>query len=250
MGSETKLGMNRTGKDTAPLLSKEMLEGTEELTVALYPEGDDQAIAENRIRYMRESDPVGSVPVPASVKGVLKSGVQMLKGKDPTLLFDKLGERLAFERTGVRLYEALISKFRADSSALSHIVTLERLDEIREEELKHFHKLSDVMLKLGADPTAVTPAADVTAVASTGIIQVLGDPRINFIQSLDAILVAELSDNDSWDLLIQLTDQQGFEEINAEFKQAYQEEQEHLETIRSWIQQFRLGKVQAEKKTA
>ena len=41
------------------------------------------------------------------------AALQALKGGPPTQFLDKLGERLAFERTGVRLYEALISKHEA-----------------------------------------------------------------------------------------------------------------------------------------
>ena len=37
-------------------------------------------------------------------------------GGQPTLLMDKLGERLAFEHAGARLYEALLSKHRAYGS--------------------------------------------------------------------------------------------------------------------------------------
>lgn len=32
-----------------------------------------------------------------------------VKGDSPTILLDKLGERLAFKRTGTRLYDALIT---------------------------------------------------------------------------------------------------------------------------------------------
>jgi hypothetical protein len=53
-------------------------------------------------------------PHPASMlKGSLKKGVAKLKGISPNMFLDKLGERIAFERTGTRLYDELISKYRA-----------------------------------------------------------------------------------------------------------------------------------------
>jgi hypothetical protein len=48
------------------------------------------------------------VPPPTSMKGMAKSALQALKGEKATVLIDKLAERLAFERTGTRLYETLI----------------------------------------------------------------------------------------------------------------------------------------------
>ena len=43
--------------------------------------------------------------------------------------------------------------------------TAEELRQIREEELQHFEMLKECMQTLGGDPTAMTPAADVAAVA-------------------------------------------------------------------------------------
>jgi rubrerythrin len=235
---KNKLGMNRTGKDTSPLLSKAMLKGTEELTLPLCPPGNSQKLAENRTETMKEWGAVGSVPPPASLKGAVKMGVEMLKGNNMTFLIDKLSERLAFEKTGVRLYEALISKFQANSEVLSQYVSFEKLVEIKNEEFEHFRVLSETIGKLGADSTAMTPSADVTALASTGIVKVLGEPRINFIQSLNAILVAELADNDSWKLLIEITSQFGLSDISSKFEECYRDEQNHLVTVQEWIKQL------------
>ena len=38
---------------------------------------------------------------------MLKTALNKLVGVSPEVLIDKLGERLAFERTGTRLYDAL-----------------------------------------------------------------------------------------------------------------------------------------------
>jgi hypothetical protein len=239
MKSQGKLGMNRTGRDTSPVLSKQMLQGTEELTLPRCPKGSFEAIGDNRMSYMlQEPEGVGSVPVPATVKGTLKAGVKALSGKGPTLFLDKLGERLAFERAGVRLYDALISKFKAEREVVSPVASMSRLEEIRSEELKHFLLIAEVMRDQGADPTAVTPAADIAGVASAGIVKVLGEARIGFVQSLDAILIAELADHSCWQLLTQLASEAGLDEVAKRFEQASIVEEEHLETIRGWIQEF------------
>jgi len=233
-----KFGMNRTGKNTSPLLSKVMVSELEELTNS--PPGDSSEIARNRVSMMKDSDGLGSIPVPTTFKGLLKTGVQMLENNHPEVLIDKLGERLAIERTGERIYEGLISKFQADESRVSNVVSLERLQEIHNEERQHFLLPAETIENMGADPTAITPSADVAAMTSMGIVKVLSDPRINFIQSLDAVLVAELSDNDCWKHLIALTTQAGLSDIAAKFEECYKNEQEHLETIRRWVAQFGL----------
>lgn len=241
MKSESKLGMNVTGIATSPIRSKEMISGTEELTLPRSPEGDAESIGNNRISYMNKKEALGSIPPPTTVKGMLKSGIQALSGVSPTLLIDKLSERLAFERSGIRLYEALISKFKFDQADLTPIVSLEALEELKNEELHHFNLVREVIQNLGADPTVMSPAADISALNSMGIGKTLADPRINFVQSLNGILIAELTDNDCWQLLIQLTTQAGLSEISESFIEAFQTEQRHLATIRKWVQEFNTG---------
>jgi hypothetical protein len=242
---ERKLGMNRTGIDLSPRYSKQMIARTEELTLPRCPEGDAEAIGENRASYMAEAMGVGSLPPPATVKGLFKTGMQAATGRDPKILLDKLGERLAFERTGTRLYEALISKFKAEQAQAGAVASLERLVEIHDEELAHFQMVADAVRALGADPTAVTPAADIAGVASMGLVQALGDPRIGFVQSLDAILTAELADNDAWGLLIQLVANAGLDDLAEQFEAAYTAERSHLATIRAWVEAFSLGERKA-----
>ena len=91
------------------------------------------------------------------------------------------------------------------------------------------------MKSLGGDPTAVTPSADIAAVASMGIPQVIADPRTTLKQSLEAILVAELVDNDCWNLLAALAEKLGHDALADEFREALVEEQDHLMRVRGWV---------------
>src|SRR5690606_38868197 len=109
---------------------------------------------------------------------------------------DKVGERLAFERSGTRLYDGFIEKcsVRTDEADL---VDMQVLKRFRDQEAEHFLLLERTMRRLGGDPTAQTPCADVTAVASAGLLQTVRDPRVSVAQSLQALLTAELVDNAS-----------------------------------------------------
>jgi len=232
MRQSAHLGMNKTGSATAPQRLKEMLNGLEPFLSQ--SAGDAQAIADVRIAYAAQAEPVGSVPMPASLTGAVKTAVKAVTGASPTLFMDKLGERLAFECSGVRLYETLISKYDAYGS-FSGGPSREDLQQIWADEFSHFTMLTQAMEQIGGDPTAVTPSANLQATLSLGIIQVLTDPRTTLLQSLEGILVAELADNDCWEALSELAQQAGEEEKAQRFGLAFATEQEHLGKVRSWL---------------
>ncbi len=237
---ETNLGINKTGVLTSIQEALKTKKGAESLTTP--PPGDSSLLGENRVLYMQEGDPVGSVPVPMTVKGLLSSAQEkILMGNH--VFMDKLGERIAFERTGTRLYEALISKYQGTSNqeGLPDLITIE---QFYMEELKHFNMAAEIMMKLGGDPTAMTPSADIAGVAGMGWVQVINDPRTTFLQSLETILQAELVDNACWETLIELAAHLGLKEAVDEFTLALQEESVHLTTVKQWVKELNLdGKV-------
>jgi rubrerythrin len=234
---QTKLGKNRTGMDMSPVDSSRTLEGSERGMPT--SEGDEGVLASIRADYIREADPVGSVSPPGTLKGALTSGAQMLSGNRPEVLLDKLGERLAFERGGTRLYEALITKCVARVEG-SDMLQMDVLERIHNEELQHMELVRSIIESMGADPTAMTPSADVTGVASMGLVQVLTDPRTTLAQCLDAMLIAELADTASWEMLISLMEATGNDKFVHEMTQALDAEQDHLLTVKQWLKQLTL----------
>ena len=231
MENTIEVGLNRTGLDMAPLARNDMVRYARE--EGLNAPADVEAYAETHRRYTAEADRVGSVPVPARLKGMATTVVSRLKGDKPEVLIDKLGERLAFERTGTRLYEAVILKFSAVDNGL--VVDTSALQRIRDDEESHFHMVSKYLAALGADPTAMTPCADVAGVASLGLLQVVADPRTTVSQALQAVLTAELADNDGWELLIELAQQTGHSEMAQAFAVALEAEAQHLLLVRGWL---------------
>ena len=232
MKNDVAMGKNRTGIALSPIDKREMLEVTDMTVPSM--EGDETVMADTRAEYIGESPAIGTIPPPASVKGVATTGVAAVKGVNATVLVDKLSERLAFERTGTRLYTALVGKCEA-SEPLAGGPAVADLEQIRDEERKHFELVREAMVSLGGDPTAMTPSADMAGVASMGILQVVSDPRTTLKQSLEAMLIAELVDNDGWALLIQLTRAAGHEAIAVRFEQARATEDEHLVKLRRWV---------------
>lgn len=238
MENTSQMGMNRTGTDMAPLLTKEMIRG-----VGLYKIGpiNYDAMAAIRSSYIRQGKTVGSVPVPGTFKGVLTSGKEKLTGHNPEVLINKLGERLAFERTGVRMYDALITKCENDESGEGqNIVSVSLLKQFREEEMEHFLMVRDTLEAIGADPTAQTPDADAAGVAGLGILKVLTEPRTSISQCLNAILTAEMTDNGAWELLVELCQDMGLTDVASEFSRALEQEEKHLLQVKTWLRDLTL----------
>ncbi len=207
---EAGLGPNKTGIATSPVDIEKMLAGMDAKFSMPTSEGDERAMARLRSGYIGEAEPVGA---------------------PPRVFLDKLGERLAFERTGTRLYDAFIAKCRTQKPGA---IEDEELVRIRNEEAKHFALVGECIEFLGGDPTAQTPCADVAGVASAGLMQVITDPKTTVAQSLDALLIAELTDNAAWEDLIALARKMGHEDMAGQFEQALEHEAEHLATVRKW----------------
>ena len=138
MNQNATAGTNLTGLVAAPQRSQEMLTGTEEFPPS--SEGSAEDLALVRITYAKEVEPLGSMPPLVHGEGKGKSAAKAVKGEQLLLFMDKLGERLAFERTGTRLYEALVSKHEAFGSFPGG-PTRDDLEHLRQEESQHFRLL-------------------------------------------------------------------------------------------------------------
>lgn len=230
MDKHITTGLNRTGMKASPLDAEALLASLDLQTdtPAPVPTADDL-----RAAYQAGAEPVGSMPPPASVKGAIGTAAQALSGNKLHVFLDKLGERAAYERTGTRLYDAMLRKV-ANAEALLPGLTLEAVREIRNEEASHFLLLTEAIEKLGGDPTVQTPCADVAGVKGMGLVQAMGDPRLTMAQALDTLLAAELIDEACWEMLIELASDFGQDELANRFTSALAAENRHVATVRGW----------------
>ncbi|MDF3030590.1 MAG: uncharacterized protein K0R03_1148 [Moraxellaceae bacterium] len=235
MEKTVHMGKNLTGIAMSPLQSQQMIAGAENATPT---GGSEYALHEVGKDYIEEAMPVGSVPLPGTLQGALKAIKDKLTGQHTEMLLNKMGERLAFERSGSRVYECFITKCEAAAAhgTLPDSLSLDRARQFWQEETQHFAMLRDVMTALGADPTAQTPDADVAAVASMGCMKVIQDPRTSVTQSLEALLTLEMTDNTGWEVLIRLAREMTMNEIANRFQRAQEEENVHLAAVRAWYQ--------------
>jgi rubrerythrin len=209
----TEVGLNQSGILASEDGGEKMMENIE---LTRPPRGDERDLAKMRLECAKDAQPVGTLPEPQP-EGIAR------------VLMDKLGERLAFERSGTRLYDALMVKCTESKN-----IPAKDIRHIRDEEVVHFALVGAAIESLGGDPTAQTPSADVAGVEGMGLMQVVNDPKTTVAQALHAILVAELTDNAAWDELIELTSQVGNDELVARFTKAREEEREHLVKVQEW----------------
>ncbi len=240
MKQETTMGRNRTGVQMSPADASDMQQMAE--TLPADADAAEYGLASLRRPYIEESEGLGSVPLPGTLKGAASAMMEALSGDKAHVLIDKLGERLAFERGGVRLYESLLGKCEAAPEVLPE-GALERLRHFRDEEAEHFAMVAEALRSIGADPTAQTPCADLVGVESMGLMQAMGDPRTNVLQSLHIVLDAELLDNAGWELLIGLAKAMGQDKMAQQFEQALEQEGEHLQQVRQWVEELTLKDV-------
>lgn len=239
MQTAVKMGHNQTGAQMSPKDSEAQVKATQEVRPDV--PGGPEKLALVRTEEATRAEPIGTVPVPGSAKGMLKTAVNKLVGVSPEVLIDKLGERLAFERGGVRLYDALLAKAQAIDTLDKSL--LQTLRHFREEEAEHLELVRAAIEKLGADPTAMTPCADVAGCINMGVMETITDPRTNLAQSLNALLTAELTDNAGWELLIDLANASGQSDIAESFGKALSQEQVHMQTVKEWLSREVLGQV-------
>jgi hypothetical protein len=217
-------GINRTG-----LMSSAHAERMTEDT-HLEPEGEAGDFLRFRASFCVDAPPIGSHPMPISIDAAVGEAA----AGSTSILIDKVGERLAFERTGTRLYDTLLLKHEA-TGGFQGGPSFEELLKHRDEEFGHFQTLSEVLEQLGGDPTAVTPSADVAGVASSGIVALIADARSTLPQCLEAMLAAELVDESGWGRLIELCTQLGHRELTELFEQCARTEAEHLLAVQGWL---------------
>jgi rubrerythrin len=154
--------------------------------------------------------------------------------RDVRMLIDRLGERLAFQRAVLRMYDTLIDKVGRQGSwpgGPRH----EELQAIRQEEREHYLLLRETLEQLGADPTVQTPGTRRAQRLARGIPDMLSDTSVDARQCLEAVLIAELIDNDGWDSLSDLAMSIGQDKLAMLFEQAIERERHHLMAARAWL---------------
>jgi bacterioferritin (cytochrome b1) len=152
-------------------------------------------------------------------------------------LIDVLSERLAFERDGVKLYDAILTAMQRSTDP-EVLKMIEPMRKQRNDEREHEEWLESQVRALGGSAHEQTELTRLVGIESSGIGKVVldGDPEVAHL--FHAILAAEAIDNAGWDVLVALADQAGDREARKAFKKRLYEEQKHLAFVKRAVERF------------
>ena len=168
--------------------------------------------------------------------------MKQLIAKHPERVVDYLAERLAFERSGVRLYEAVLVRVReADEPEVRALAPL--LERQRDEEREHVAWLQAQLQGLGAGSHPTSARAQLSQEETRGFAHVILETEAPLPHLLHALLAAELVDHAGWDLLVALADEAQDGEAQRELHRRRDEEARHLALCRELAERFALQQV-------
>lgn len=160
--------------------------------------------------------------------------MEKLASKNAALVIDVLCGRLAFERTGVQLYDTVIQKIERSGEPRYHAL-LDQLHHIRVEEKEHEEWLEEQIRALGGSAHETTSMSRLEMTEAKGVKDVIVDGHQRILDLLHALLTAELADNAGWDLLVKLADDAGDRRAKLEFAKRLAQEMQHLAFIREAV---------------
>ncbi len=152
--------------------------------------------------------------------------MKQLAAKKREKVIDMLNERLTFERSGVKLYDAILQNMQKSSNP--EVARMQpSMKEHRDQEKEHEEWLEEQIRSLGGDAHAKTEMSELITAESVGVEKVVTSDK-NLVHQMHALLTAELVDNSGWELLLELADEADDREARVEFRKRLHEEEEHL----------------------
>ena len=162
--------------------------------------------------------------------------MKQLAAKNRDKVIDLLNERLTFERSGVKLYDAIVKNMEA-SSHPDVARMLPAMKDHAAQEKEHEEWLEKQIRALGGDAHGKTEMSELITLESSGVEKlVTGDQ--NLVHQMHGLLTAELIDNAGWELLLELADDADDADARREFRKRLHEEEEHLIFVRRAVVAF------------
>ena len=150
---------------------------------------------------------------------------------------DLLCERLAFERSGVRLYDRIIAAMQGSSDSELNAMQ-STMEEHRAEEKEHEEWLEAQIRTLGGNLEVECDGAMMANSEAAGIQQIAANESADLRHLLHALLAAEAVDNAGWELLLELAEDVDDRAARREFGRRLHHEREHLAFVRHMMERL------------
>jgi bacterioferritin (cytochrome b1) len=165
-----------------------------------------------------------------------EGAMKELAAKNKDKVIDLLNERLVFERSVVKLYDAILANM-AGSNVPEIARMAPEMKEHRDQEKEHEEWLEEQIRALGGSAHQRTEMSDLIEAESSGVEKVVTSDK-NLVHQMHALLTAELVDNAGWELLLELADDADDRDARREFRRRLHEEEEHLHFVRRAVIAF------------
>jgi bacterioferritin (cytochrome b1) len=172
--------------------------------------------------------------------------MRKLTEHDRARVVDLLCERLAFERSGGRLYDRVIAAMQQSTESEVHSL-LATIEEHRAEEKEHEQWLEAQVRALGGDANASCDGARLATREAAGLEEIATNDAADLQHLLHALLAAEAVDSTGWELLVELADDANDREARREFAKRLHHEREHLAFVRHLVERFAIRKIFGER---
>jgi hypothetical protein len=158
-------------------------------------------------------------------------------------LIDVLAERLASERAGVRLYDAICTRVASAEPAVQRM--LPRLEQQRAEEQAHADWLDAQLVALEAGSIATGNTRRVTRVRleTEGLQRIADDGAATVQELFHALLLFELADDGGWELLVQLAARGDDRAAHEAFAPRREAERAHVSFVRRAVTELLINEV-------
>lgn len=166
-------------------------------------------------------------------------------------VMDKLSEFLTVERGGRKLYEQALKRVR-DAEVT------QKFREFHEETVRHEQLLTNIIEKLGGDPTYMSKGAKLAHEKAQALLKSMTEtqgltPVQIEINAMENIVLAETKDQSDWELLDHISHRAEDSKLANLLKPAVSEvesqENEHLNWTRQKMGQLALASLATEDKT-
>jgi bacterioferritin (cytochrome b1) len=146
-------------------------------------------------------------------------------------VIDLLCERLAFERSGIRLYDRILATMQGTTDPEVHALQ-PTMEEHRDEEQEHAAWLETQIRALGGDASVQTECSRLACREAAGIEDIATNDSADLQHLLHALLAAEAMDNAGWDMLVELAEDANDRDARRELTRRQHHEREHLAFVR------------------
>lgn len=156
-------------------------------------------------------------------------------------LIELLTERLTFERVGVRLYDAIVSRLESAEPAVRRM--LPRVEQQRAEEREHVAWLEALIDGLASDAPPIPRRPELAHLWTEGLLRISEAGAATIAELFQALHTFELANESGWQRLLRLAERGHDLPACDDFGHRLADEQAHVSFVRHALTELLVNEV-------